>query len=126
MLKILKMTENYSENQGSNSVYLKNYNLLYISPLKVLRGNVYVKVSLTLSQRNNSILKKVHNLFGHPVCSASCLMLSSELAITETDFSINTDSNALANIWMTSNICDNLSCDILNEICYYVTLLFIA
>ena len=44
---------------------MKNYILLYISALKILRGSVYVKLSLTLSQnqRNNSFFKKVHDFW---------------------------------------------------------------
>ena len=63
MLKILKMTKHLKlKSKGSNSAYIKNDNLLYLSPLKVPKACVYVKVSLTLSQnqRNNSIFKKVH------------------------------------------------------------------
>ena len=69
MLKVLKMTKNILKSKGSNCAYtcIKNYNLLYISPLKVHNGSIYVKDSLTLSQnqRNDSIFKKVHDCFGH-------------------------------------------------------------
>ena len=63
MLKILKNDKKVIlKSKGSNSAYIKNNNILYISPLKVPKGSVYVKVSLTLSQnrRNNSIFKQVH------------------------------------------------------------------
>ena len=57
--------------KGSNFAftYIKNDNLLYITPLKVPIGSVYVKVSLTLSQnkRNNRFLKRCTIFLGHPV-----------------------------------------------------------
>ena len=43
--------------KGSNSTYIRNDNLNYISPLKVFNNSVCLKVSLTFSenQRNNII-----------------------------------------------------------------------
>ena len=47
MLKILKMTKKFIvKSKGSNSAYIKNDNILYISPVKVPKCSVYVIVYL--------------------------------------------------------------------------------
>ena len=53
--------------------YIKNDNLLNMSPLKVPTVSVYVKGSLTSSQnqRNTSLIKKVH-VFGTLCMSGLC------------------------------------------------------
>ena len=41
---MLKILTGILKSKGSNSSYIKNDKLLYISPLKVPKGSVYVKV----------------------------------------------------------------------------------
>ena len=54
--------------KGSNSVYNKKDNLLYLSPLKVPESSVCVKVSLSLSQNKEiTAFLKGARFLGHPV-----------------------------------------------------------